>query len=269
MPIATDTSAAILFMNPEAERLTGWTLPEALDHDITEILTLVNEETRQVIENPIKRVLREGIVLGLANHTLLVHRDGRKIPIADSGAPIRSAEGTLHGVVMVFRDITERAELEHDLVQAKDAAEAADRTKSEFLATMSHELRTPLGVILGYTDLLIEDTFGPVSGETRGVLQRIRKNAAELLDLIIAVLDVSRLEAGRLPVQVREVQLAALLEELKDDTRQLWEAAQLAFTWRAERGLPVIYTDQGKLKTVLKNLVGNAVKFTPQGCITV
>jgi PAS domain S-box-containing protein len=256
-------------MNPEAERLTGWTLPEALGRNITEVLTLVNEETQQVIENPIKRVLREGIVLGLANHTRLVRRDGRAIPIADSGAPIRSAEGTLHGVVMVFRDITERAELEHKLVHAKEAAEAADRTKSEFLATMSHELRTPLGVIVGYTDLLVEDTFGTVSEEMRSVLQRVRKNAAELLDLIIAVLDVSRLEAGRLPVQVDEVQLPVLLKDLQEDTRELWEPAQVAFAWQAEPGLPIISTDPGKLKTVLKNLIGNAVKFTPQGRITV
>jgi PAS domain S-box-containing protein len=267
--IATDTSAALLFMNPEAERLTGWTLAEALGRDITEVLTLISEETRQVIENPIKRVLREGIVLGLANHTLLIRRDGREIPIADSGAPIRSADGTLHGVVMVFRDITERAELEHELVQAKDAAEAADRTKREFLATMSHELRTPLGVIVGYTDLLIEDTFGTLTEEMRGILQRVRKNAAELLDLIIAVLEVSQLAAGRLHVQVHEVRLSVLLEELKAETREVWESSPLAFTWQAVSELPVLWTDAGKLKTVLKNLIGNAVKFTPQGHITV
>lgn len=87
--------------------------------------------SRQAIDNSIQRVLREGRVVGLANHPLLVSRDGREIPIADSGAPIRGAGGTLHGAVMVFRDVTEQANLERLLVRKKETAEAADQAESE------------------------------------------------------------------------------------------------------------------------------------------
>jgi len=267
--IATDTQAVVTFMNPEAERLTGWPSQEALGRDITEVLILCSEETRQVVENPVLRVLRTGIVAGLGNHTLLLSRDGREIPIADSGAPIRGTDGTLHGVVMVFRDITERAVLEGNLLRAKDAAEAANRAKSEFLATMSHELRTPLSVIIGYTELMLEGTFGAVTAGESRILQRVRENAVELLDLITAMLDVSRLEAGRLPVHVQEEWLPALIEEVKTETQEVWERTQLALVIQAADSFPPLYTDPAKLKVVLKNLLRNAVKFTPQGSITV
>jgi signal transduction histidine kinase len=214
-------------------------------------------------------VLREGVVVGLASHPLLVDRDGREIPIADSAAPIRGTDGTLHGVVMVFRDISERAKIERTLVRAKEAAEAADRTKSEFLATMSHELRTPLSVILGYTDMMIKGMFGAVTEEGCGILGRVRKNVYALTEIVTSILDLSRLEAGRLPVQVQEVRIPTLLEELKAETREICEQARLDVVWQAEKTLPPLHTDGGNLKIILKNLLGNALKFTPRGRITV
>lgn len=267
--LTTDTTTVITFMNPEAERLTGWTLREALGREVTDVLVLRDEDLQQAKDNPVRRVLEEGQVVGLANHPLLVSRDGREIPIADSAAPIRDAAGTLHGVVMVFRDISKQAEIERVLVRAKEAAEAADRTKSEFLATMSHELRTPLSIILGYTDLMMKGTFGAVAEEGCGILRRVRKHAYALTELITSMLDLSRLEAGRLPVYVQEVRIPTLLEELKDETREICEQTGLDVVWQGEPTLPSLYTDIGKLKVVIKNLLSNALKFTPQGRIIV
>ena len=267
--LATDTSAAITFLNPEAERLTGWTTQDARGREINEVLVLINQDTRQPVENPVNRVLREGTIVGMATRTMLKTRDGREIPVADSGAPIRSSDGTLHGVVMVFRDITPRYEAEQELRAAKEAAEAASRTKSEFLATMSHELRTPLSVVIGYTDILSEGTFGPLMEQEVSALRMIRRNAFELLDLITAILDLSRLEAGRLPLEMKEIQVPALLEEIKAETQGVWEQSKLAFVWNVADKLPSLRTDPGKLKMVIKNLIGNAVKFTEQGSIMV
>jgi PAS domain S-box-containing protein len=106
--IATDTQGRVTFMNPVAASVTGWPEAEARGNDITEVFQIINEYTRQVVENPIARVLREGVVVGLANHTLLIARDGIEHPIDDSGAPIRAPRGSLLGVVLIFRDITER-----------------------------------------------------------------------------------------------------------------------------------------------------------------
>ena len=225
--LATDTNAAITFLNPEAERLTGWTTQDARGRKIDEVLVLINQDTRQPVENPVNRVLREGTIVGMATRTMLKTRDGREIPVADSGAPIRGSDGRLHGVVMVFRDITPRYEAEQELRAAKEAAEAASRTKSEFLATMSHELRTPLSVVIGYTDILSRGTFGPLMEQEVGALRMIRRNAFELLELITAILDLSRLEAGRLPLAMKEIQLPALLGEVKAETQGVWEQSSL------------------------------------------
>jgi len=102
--IATDTSGTITFMNPSAASLTGWPAQEALGRHIDEVFRIIDEQTRQAVESPVVRVLRDGTVVSLADHTALTARDGNEIPIADSGAPIRGHDGTLHGVVLVFRE---------------------------------------------------------------------------------------------------------------------------------------------------------------------
>jgi PAS domain S-box-containing protein len=253
--IATDATAALTFLNPVAETLTGWPAQEAIGRNIAEIFHVIDEQSRQVVENPVEKALREGSIGGLVNHTVLVARNGRETPVADSGAPIRGKDGQVQGAVMVFRDVTESKQAEAALIRAKEAAEAADRTKSEFLATMSHELRTPLHVILGYTDLLLGGEAGSLAGAQVDMLRRIDRNARVLFELITMVLDLNRLEAGRLPVEATEVRVAGLLAEIKAETQGLCDQSGLACVWRVDAQLPAIYTDPGKLKVVIKNLI--------------
>jgi len=165
--------------------------------------------------------------------------------------------------------LTETKRAAEALLRAKEEAEAADRAKTEFLATMSHELRTPLNTIWGYTQLFLSEALGPLTSDQMEVLQRVDKNAKELLDLISAVLDVSRLEAGRLPVNLREVRVAELLQEVEAETQEIRRQTNVASVWKVQKGLPPLCTDPGKLKVVIKNLIGNAVKFTEKGSITV
>jgi PAS domain S-box-containing protein len=113
--IATDDTGRVVRMNPVAERLTGWSLPQARGTPLADVFRIFNEETRVPVESPADRVLREGSVVGLANHTILVARDGAQYPIADSGAPIRDASGVVRGVVLVFHDKTEDAKAERAL----------------------------------------------------------------------------------------------------------------------------------------------------------
>jgi PAS domain S-box-containing protein len=164
--------------------------------------------------------------------------------------------------------IAQLASLALENARLVEELERASRLKSDFVATMSHELRTPLNVIVGYNDLLLDGAFGALSAEQSNILRRIESSAQALLELITATLDVSRLEAGRVPVDVHEVRVADLLGEIAAATREL-EKPGLHVRWNVPPELPVLRTDPVKLKVVLKNLIGNAVKFTDKGSVTV
>ena len=141
----------------------------------------------------------------------------------------------------------------------------ANRIKAHFVAIMSHELRNPLGTIIGYTDMLIDRALGEINEEQAETLERVRKNAVESLDLITATLDLSRFEARRVPLDVQEVDVAALVEEVAREIRVPPEKQDLELRWSVTFGLPPLHTDPVKLRMVLKNLAGNAVKFTEHG----
>jgi PAS domain S-box-containing protein len=113
--ITTDTNGCVTFLNPVAQSLTGWTLEEASGLPLDTVFLIVNEETRRAVENPARRALRDGVIVGLANHSLLVAKDGIERPIDDSAAPILNTKGEIAGVVLVFRDVTERRKAEHAL----------------------------------------------------------------------------------------------------------------------------------------------------------
>ncbi len=118
--IATDAAGLVVRMNPMAEQLTGWREAEAAGKSLEQVFPIINEQTRANVANPAARVIREGTVVGLANHTLLIARDGAERPIADSGAPIRDEEGQITGVVLVFRDQTEQRQAERELYESRE-----------------------------------------------------------------------------------------------------------------------------------------------------
>jgi signal transduction histidine kinase len=145
----------------------------------------------------------------------------------------------------------------------------ANRLRSEFVSTMSHELRTPLNVICGYNELLLDGAFGKVTPEQAEPLRRVGKSAQELLDLINATLDMSRLESGRLPVHLQDVWVADLMREIEGEIQCIPAKPGLRFAWHVPAQLPYLTTDRLKLKMILKNLIANAVKFTEKGSVLV
>jgi len=167
------------------------------------------------------------------------------------------------------RGLADQAAIALQNVRLVADTRAASRLKSEFVATMSHELRTPLNVIMGYTDLLLEGAFGGLVEEQRSVLGRLQRSTRELLDLITATLDLNRLEAGKSRVTVEQVSVPELFSQLQAETAAGLDHEHLEVRWELATELPVLETDRAKLRIVLKNLIGNAIKFTQRGAVTV
>lgn len=147
--------------------------------------------------------------------------------------------------------------------------QSANQLKEEFMATMSHELRTPLNVIIGYTDLQMDGAFGDLNPDHLDTLGRVREQSIQLLDLIQATLDTSRLERGLVTVELTEVAVPTLVESLKAQIPPSWRKPTVELNWRIPSGLPSIRTDPNKLQIILRNLIHNALKFTNHGVVTV
>jgi PAS domain S-box-containing protein len=275
--IATDVQGRVEFMNPIAEHLTGWRQSDARGRSCEEVFRIVNEDTRRTVENPVTRVLAEGTVVGLANHTVLIAADGVERPIDDSGAPIRGRDGRIVGVVLVFRDVTERrrgeverraaaAERER-LLEAERAARAvaerASRVKDEFVAMVSHELRTPLNAILGWTQLINAPGAGPEAIE-RG-LGVITRNTRVQAQLISDLLDISRIVSGKMPLEIQQVDLAVVLEDALGMVQQDADEKGIAIQREIEPTVGPIAGDPARLQQIVWNLLSNAIKFTPEG----
>ncbi len=139
--ISTDMQGQVELMNPVAEELTDWKSSEACGHLLDDVFHIINEESRKKVENPVKKVLREGVVIGLANHSLLISKGGKEISIADSGAPIRNDQGEITGVVLVFRDQTEERKAQRAVAEARAYAESIVDTVHEPLIVLDPDLR--------------------------------------------------------------------------------------------------------------------------------
>jgi PAS domain S-box-containing protein len=275
--MATDVHGRVVFMNPVAEHLTGWTAEEARDRVCTDIFRIINEDTRRVVENPVTRVLQQGIVVGLANHTLLIAKDGTERPIDDSGAPIRNHHGRIVGAVLVFRDVSERrrADGERDSAaaererllsaerMARAEAERANRLKDDFVAMVSHELRTPLNAILGWTDLMLKKPDDPVLA-ARG-LETVARNTRLQAQLVADLLDISRIVSGKLSLEIQSVHLASIVEAAIETVEQAAIKKGLTIERDLDATIEPTAADPARLQQVLGNLLSNALKFTSDG----
>jgi|GEM_PF-3405274 len=197
------------------------------------------------------------------------HKDGSYRWFLARGTALRHRDGTPYRLTGSDADITERKQVEEALRQKTVEAEQANRLKSQFLSNVSHELRTPLNAIFGYSHLLLNEAYGALGEEQRPVLDGIQRNAKELAQLINDVLDLAKIEAGKMSLHLSEVSLGALIEEALLGIRPLSEKKALPIRCVIDPELPSIESDAGKIKQILVNLLSNAVKFTCEGEITV
>jgi signal transduction histidine kinase/CheY-like chemotaxis protein len=192
-----------------------------------------------------------------------LHRSGREFPVELTvTSPMRVSKGFFFGAFL--RDISDRRERDAELRQAKDSAEAATKAKSEFLANMSHELRTPLNGVLGYAQLLQRDRG--LNATQREALEAISKCGSQLLDLINDVLDLSKIEAGRLEIEEGPTDLSRLVADIRYVVIEAADRKGLRLTISIGREVPsAVVLDARHLRQVLLNLLGNAIKFTADG----
>ena len=246
--IATDEHGGVRYLNQPAERLTGWRQADATGLDIEHVFRIVNESTREPVESPAMAALRRGEATVLAPHTLLIDKAGVERPIDDSAAPIRDAAGRISGAVLVFRDITERRGVEV--------------LKEQFLAHVSHELLTPLSAIKQFSSILSDGLAGDLTGPQQRYQGIILKNVRQLKAMIDDLLDVTRLQTGKLAVTLEHASVGAAVGDAIDTVRGLALAKGIVVTADVETNLPDAYADGTRLRQILIILLDNAIKYT-------
>ncbi len=277
--IVTDEEGRITYVNAEAERLTKWSSGDAHGQALPKVFCIVNEETRAPVENPVEKVLRLGGVAGLADHTILIAKDGAETPIDDSAAPIRRPGGPLFGAVLVFRDFTERKKAEEILRDAQQklsqhAAEleetVAERTAKlketvndleSFSYSIAHDMRAPLRA-MGMFARLLKDKVPAISTspEARVYCEKIVIGAARLDNLINDALNFTKAALKESPLQ--QVDLLKLVHGLLDTYPNLQSGTA---DIQIEENLPIVLGNESLLTQCFSNLLGNAVKFVAPG----
>lgn len=271
-----DCSHTFLLRDNVYVAVSGWgdSADEAESLAVLEVPSSVIEGEMQRLQHDTAAVIAGSPLAATAGagrgELFIALRRGEDIVGIQTAGYRRRARHFSHWQVHVGRRIGEIASMALENARLFEQLGRANRLKSDFLATVSHEFRTPLNVILGYCDLLLEGAFGSLEVDQVDAVQRLRNNARQLLDLISATLDVSRLDGGKLPVQMQRVEVWNMVEEIDADTRDIRERKpQVQLLWKVPTNLPVLVTDRAKLKVILKNLIGNAIKFTDQGTVAV
>jgi PAS domain S-box-containing protein len=255
--IATDGEGRVDFLNPVAEKLTGWPQKDAKGVPLEKVFVIHNEETGAVAENPVAKALRMGSIVGLANHTVLTSRDGRKYAIDDSAAPIRNSAGQVFGVVMVFRDITDLRAIERERERTQIALANANSDLQRFAFAASHDLREPLRTVKVFSELL-ENSAPQLNENHRKQLDFIVKGVSrmeQLVDGLLAYSIAGSPQGHTLRKSCLEDVLAQTLENLSAAIAE----SQAVVT---HDPLPAIVCEPLHIGQVFQNLISNAIKYS-------
>ena len=261
----TTPEGRFLSVNPALARIYGYSTPEELTSNLTDLRqqAYVDPERREKF----MRIMNEaGEVSGFESQVYCT--DGNVIWISESARAVRDENGTLLYYEGSIENISDRKVFESALQLALEAAEAASTAKSAFLANMSHELRTPLNAIIGYSEILQEESEEYGYTEIIPDLDRIHTSGRHLLSLINDILDISKIEAGRMDLYLETFDIAALIEEVAATARPLIDKNGNTLDVHQINNLGIMYADITKVRQILLNLLSNAAKFTQNGIIT-
>ena len=262
--LITGPDGRIEWINEGFTRITGYTAGEAVGRHPDEFLMGPETSPATLAEKKRARAEKRGFQIEILNY----HKSGRKVWVSADAQPVFDEKGDVQHYIVVQTDITRRKQSEEELHLARDAAEEASRTKSAFLANMSHELRTPMNAIIGYSEMLIEDAEDAGNEGAIPDLKKIHAAGKHLLGLINDVLDLSKIEAGKMSLYIEEFSVTDMVAEVTATIQPLVAKNGNALAVECPPDLGAMRADVTKVRQTLFNLLSNAAKFTHGGRIT-
>lgn len=257
----TDERGVITIISPSVVDIVGYVPEEVVGHPVADYYEHPEHRADLVAELE----LGHGVVRNF--ETTLVHQDGHPVKVLVNARALYDEQGRMAGIEGIARDVTDFKQMQDDLRRAKDEAEAALHAKTQFLANMSHELRTPMNGIIGMIDLLHQTV---ASEEQEEYIDTLRKSSDALLAILNDILDLSKIQAGKMELNEEGMDLHYTLEKIHSLFANRAQQKQLDFTYEITPHTPrFIITDETRLLQVLSNLTSNAIKFTQQGRVTV
>lgn len=253
--IATNTDGCVTRMNPIAEKLTGWSAAEATGRPLSEVFVIKNSQTGAAVQSPVDRVLQTGNIVGLANHTALVSREGPEFQIADSGAPIRDANGLIVGVVLVFRDVTDEY-----LMEQRISSSEKMQAIGQLAGGIAHDFNNSLAAILGAVELIELHDGETVSEKSKKLIRQIigaAEQSSELVDKLTAFARVTEYSFSTVDLQTI---VEDTLELLKNTTDR-----RITITCTSDATNTLSLGNTSSLQAVFMNIGINAIQAMPDG----
>ncbi len=257
-----DINGNCTYLNHEAEAIIGWTSEEICGRNLHE---LIHAHDGSSVQDCPAHLCMQTRKIYRSESDYFKHKNGTLFPISIVASPMLDGDAIV-GSVAAFQDISERKFAERELLRAKEAAESASRAKGDFLATMSHEIRTPMNGIIGMTELALDTSLNT---EQREYLSMVKNSADALLTIINDILDFSKIESGKMDMEMVEFDVAALFSSTEKTLAMRAAQKGLELVYEIDSRIPdVLIADPGRLRQILVNLLGNAIKFSEQGVVS-
>ena len=259
-----DTKGNVTFFNKYAEHFFGFSQAEILGKNVIGTIVASTDSSGRdlkamiddIVVNPFRYVENK-------NENML--RNGERVWIAWTNKAVLDEDGRVRGVFSIGNNITKLKQAEEEILKAKEAAESANKAKSSFLANMSHELRTPLNAIIGFSELVKDENVGALNDKQKEYLGYVWESGKHLLSLLNDILDLSKVEAGKMELEFAEFDLNELFKKSLAFVSDKALKKAVTLLTDIKEGIRFVRADERKIKQVVFNLVSNAMKFTPDG----